>query len=147
MKKIIKTLLFLTILTSPLISLAADSSSTSQAPIEVIVTEKVPWADCVIMSWSTSDSEYENPRRKCYVQPWMTSVTSMLWEMLRYFTAIWTLAWVMYIVINWIMLSMSWIDSWAKDKAKKWIKAWLTWLVLLLLSSTILQALFPWIYK
>lgn len=111
--------------------------------LTVEVTEKVPWAQCdegtVNSSWTKI--------YKCKVERWFGTVQSTIWAIIKYFTYITWLAWVLYIIINWIMLSMSWLEQSMKDTAKKHIQKVLIWLLLLLLSWVILNLIAPWIYQ
>ncbi len=78
---------------------------------------------------------------------WVNWIQNVLWAIIKYATYIAWLAWVLFIVINWILYSTSWYDAWAKDQAKQRIIKTLIWLIVLLLSWTILHILAPWIYK
>ena len=109
--------------------------------IIVKVTEKIPWADCV-ETWTWKVIIYE-----CSVQKWFSSITKMMWSIIKYFTYIAALGGVLFIVINGILYSMSWAEPSMKDEAKKRIIWTLTWLILLLLSWVILNMIAPWIYK
>lgn len=123
----------------------SNQESNELAPIEVRVTENIPWADCTCYkTWALS---WVCVEYKCKVKPWLTSLQSIISNILKYFTAIASLAWVLFIVINWMLLSMWWMDSWAKDEAKKRIIKSLVWLILLLLSWLLLTLIAPWIYK
>jgi len=109
--------------------------------IKVRVTEKVPWANC--NTWATTSTWiYE-----CTITPWFSSISIMMWKIIKWITAIAALAWVLFIVVNWIMLSMWWMDPWVKDEAKKRITQTIFWLILLLLSWVILSMIAPWVYK
>lgn len=112
--------------------------------ITVIVTEKIPGANCVAITANTS---IETWMYKCTVEKWFWSVIKMMWNVIKYFTYIASLGWVLFIVINWILYSMWWADPSLKDDAKKRITATLIWLVLLFLSWVILNMIAPWIYK
>lgn len=109
--------------------------------IEITVTEKVPWANC-----TQTEEQKKDWKWTCWVKPWIASIQWMMWNFIKIFTAIWALAWVLFIVINWIMLSMWWMDSSIKDKAKKNITWAIIWLILLLLSWVILKMIAPWVY-
>ena len=125
---------------------AADSS----AWIIITVTEKIPGASC-----STIDSKWnpwvakegEAQMYNCSVAKWFTSVTVMLWKIIKYFTYIAALWWVLFIIINGILYSMWWIEESMKSEAKKRITATLIWLLVLFLSWVILNLIAPWIYK
>lgn len=121
-----------------------NADDNTQQDIIITVTEKIPWAKCTVKK----DKDWKEVpwRWECKVQPWIKGVQSLLWKMIKYFAAIWALAWVLFIVVNWIMLSMWWMDSSLKDKAKKNITWAIIWLVLLLLSWVILKMIAPWVY-
>jgi uncharacterized membrane protein YsdA (DUF1294 family) len=68
-------------------------------------------------------------------------------KMIKYATMIAALAWVLFIVINWIAISASGVDSSAKEAAKWRITKTIIWLILLLLSGTLLNLIAPWIYQ
>jgi len=65
---------------------------------------------------------------------------------IKYLIFIASLSSALFIVINWILYSMSWMDSWLKESAKKRIIWTLIWLIMLLLSWVILHILAPWVY-
>ncbi len=112
--------------------------------IEVKVSEKVPWANCVEEksgSWSEQSPTWYYI---CTIQTWFDSVQTMVWEIIKWITALAALGGVLFIVINWMLLSMWW--DWA-DEIKKRIKKTIIWLILLLLSWLILSIIAPWVYK
>jgi hypothetical protein len=116
---------------------ASTSSSTSGWNwIEVKVTEKIPWAEC---DWAPG-------AYTCTVKPGFGTVMELMWWIIKYFTFLASLGWVLFIVINWIMLSM-WGMWWNKDEIKKRITMTIWWLILLLLSGLILHSIAPWIYQ
>jgi len=115
-----------------------QTSFAAAGSITVETTAKVPWAGC---SWPDSDGIYS-----CRVGKWFTPVMLMVGQMIKYFTYIVALSAVLFIVINGILYSMSWMDQWLKDGAKKRIIQTLIWLIILLLSWVILNAVAPWIY-
>lgn len=114
----------------------AEESTSWWNWIEVKVTEKIPWADC---EWSTWDYT-------CTVKPGFWTVMQLMGWIIKYFTFLASLGWVLFIVINWIMLSM-WGMWWSKDEIKKRITMTIGWLILLLLSGLILHSIAPWIYQ
>lgn len=118
---------------------SSNSSWWSDKDIKVKTTEKVPWANCVPDTSGTWTWEFI-----CTITPWFSSVQSMVWQIIKYFTWLAALAWVLFIVVNWMLLSMWW--DWA-DEIKKRIKKTIMWLILLLLSWVILYSIAPWIYK
>jgi hypothetical protein len=52
----------------------------------------------------------------------------------------------LFIVINGISLSMGWLDSEAQTRAKDNITRTILWIVLLLFTGVILNAIAPWIF-
>lgn len=107
--------------------------------IEVKVSEKVPWANCEPETWPCPPEWCI-----CKIEPWFNTIQSMIWWIIKWLTAISALWWVLFIVVNWILLSMWW---WENTKVKERVIKTLVWLILLLLSWVILSALFPWIFK
>jgi hypothetical protein len=105
--------------------------------ITVKVTEKIPGAGC------TGDT----PPYTCEIEEGFWSIMSMFWKIIKYFTYIAALWWVLFIIINGIMYSMWWAEPSFKDDAKKRITWTLIWLILLFLSWVILNLIAPWIYK
>ncbi len=83
---------------------------------------------------------------ECTIKTGFASIQESIWEIIKYFTFLTGLAWILYIIINWIAISMAWLEeSWEKA-AKENIKKALMWLLLLLLSWMILNFIAPWIY-
>jgi len=145
MKKIILSLLIITSLLFQIEYSFAWESGT----VKVRVTEKVPWVVCEDVkyeSWTNSWKSIPN-LYDCNVEKWAKQIVSMLWSIIKYFTYLALLGWVLFIVYNGILYSMWWIDQSMKDDSKKRIVATLIWLILLLLSGPILQIIAPWIYK
>lgn len=110
--------------------------------IKVTVTEKIPGAWC---EPKDADSSY-TWTYICTIKSWFWTVTSMMWAMIKYFSFIAWLVWVLFIVYNGIMYSMGWIEQSLKDNAKKKIIQTLIWLILLFLSWVILNLVAPWVY-
>lgn len=106
--------------------------------IEVKVTEKIPWASCTPGTWPWPYT--------CTVKPGFGTVMQLMGWIIKYFTFLASLGWVLFIVINWVMLSM-WGMWWNKDEIKKRITMTIGWLILLLLSGLILHSIAPWIYQ
>lgn len=105
--------------------------------VSVEVTEPIPWANCSGGGW-----EYT-----CNVGTGFSTISQMMWGIIKYFTFIAALWAVLFIVINGILYSMSGMDQSLKDGAKKRIIQTLLGLVLLMLSGVILNAIAPWVYK
>lgn len=123
-------------------SSSSSSSSSSwgkSKDIQVRVTERIPGVSCTPAAWACPEDGCV-----CTITPWFSNIQSMIWQIIKWLTAIAALGWVLFIVINWIMLSMHW---WESSKIKERIIKTITWLVLLLLSWLILSIIAPWIYK
>lgn len=105
--------------------------------VSIDVTEKVPGANC-----SGSTGNYT-----CSVGNGFSAVMSVLWEIIKYFTYISALGGVLFIVINGILYSMSWINEELKSGAKDRIMKTLIGLLILMTSWLILNAVAPWVYK
>jgi len=115
-----------------------ETIASEYSTIEIEVWEAVPWANCEkISEW----------KYKCTVKAWFWSVQDSIWEIIKYFTFITWLLWVLYIVINWILLSMWWLDSNLQKSTKDNIKKALVWVILLFISWLILNMIAPWIYQ
>ncbi len=147
MKKIILSIIIIT----SLLFQINYSFAASWDTVKVRVTEKVPWVTCDEVKnkkWEIIRDENWNPALyDCQVEKWATQIVKMLGNIIKYFTYIALLSWVLFIVYNGILYSMWWIDQSMKDDSKKRIVATLIWLILLLLSGPILQIIAPWIYK
>jgi len=119
----------------------------------IYVTEKIPgvWAKCVKKwdDWSYSESTEEEwcDKYEVAVKRDFWSVTDIIKWIIKYFTLLAYLLWVLFIVLNWIMISISWIDSWIKETAKKRIIQTILWLIILSLSWLILNIVAPWIFS
>lgn len=136
----------------------AENETDSEEPdyIKVQVNAKIPWAECEphketdSATSNTNDSNSsENKIEKwdCKVKKWFWDIIIIMWNIIKYFTYIASLSAVLFIVINWILYSMWWVDQTFKDEAKKRIQKTLVWLVLLLLSWIILKVVAPWVYN
>jgi len=115
--------------------------------ISVQVTEKMPWmTSCTPDTLSATElAAWET--YTCIIEPGFWSVQLMLSGMIKYFTFIAGIAWVLFLVINWVMYSMWWMDPGMKDEAKKRISKTLVGLMVLFCSWIILNLVAPWIYK
>jgi lysylphosphatidylglycerol synthetase-like protein (DUF2156 family) len=83
----------------------------------------------------------------CNVPNWVSWFEIVLTWIIKFITFIASLAWVLFIVVNGILYSMSWVDESLKSDSKKRIMKTLSWIVVLLLSWVILHILAPWVYK
>lgn len=117
--------------------------TNAENTVKVSVTEKIPWANCTLKK----GEENKIDTYECEVQKWASQIVEILWAIIKYFTYIAGLVWVLFIVANGIMYSMGWADQSLKDESKKRIIWTLMWLIVLLLSAPILQIIAPWIYK
>ncbi len=118
----------------------------------VITTQKIPWANCEPLTntgWKNEDNNdnLQPVTWKCEVWQWASTVISMLWDIIKYFTYLAWLVWVLFIVYNGILYSMWWADQSLKEESKKRIIWTIIWLIVLFLSGPILQIIAPWIYK
>lgn len=141
--KIILLLLLITWVLYSSYSFAEDNYI--QVPVWIDLTPIFP-------SWENWDNITCSPKwsvwwANCVVKSGFWPVQTIIWAIVKYFTFIAVLASILFVVISGIQYSMSWLDQWMKDKAKERILKLLSWIVLLLLSWTILNILFPWIYK
>lgn len=119
-------------------------SATGTYSVEV--SEKVYGANCTkLVAKEGSNSGVVTYR--CDIEPGMGTFMKMMSGIIKFLTALGALAWVLFIVINGIQLSMWWLDSSAKEDAKKWIGKAISGLIFLLLSGVILSMIAPWIYK
>lgn len=110
----------------------------------------VVWMDVSQLTWSSCEAivqEGLTTGYNCSVPKTMSWILGMLGQIIKYFTFITLLVWVLFLVIWGIMYSMSWIDDELKSNAKKMITKIISWLILLLLSWYILQFLAPWFFK
>lgn len=117
--------------------------------LKVIVSEKIYWANChtIDKEWNIWIADIGTMQMwECTVEKWFGSVINMMWYMIKWFTFIAALSWVLFVIINGILYSMSWLDPSMKDKAKERIKTTLSWLILLFLSWIVLNMVAPWIY-
>ena len=140
MRKILYILIIILIAINYFIANATD---WDDAPIKVVVTEYVPGAGC---SSEIKDGELTG-RYECEVPKWANAVTWLLWDMLEYVIFIVMLWWVLFLVVNWVVYSMWWLDQSLKDGWKDRIKKSLLWLLLLLLAPVVLVLIAPWVYE
>ncbi len=82
----------------------------------------------------------------CYQEKGFWSLKTIIWTFIRYLTYLVWIVWVLYIVINWIMLSMSWANSNIKTNVTKGIVQAILWIILLFLWGFLLTLIAPWIF-
>lgn len=134
--KIIITKILITLSIFWLIWLNQNTYAEAQNVVEV--TESIPWANCVF--------DWEKNLYVCTTERWFSAIMVVMWEILKYFTFLAGLFAVLSLVVWWIMYSMSWANDSFKTSAKEYIQKSLIWLILLLLSWTILYMIAPWVY-
>ena len=91
--------------------------------------------------------QWKWPEYYCNVPKWISWFEIVVAGLIKYITFIASLAWVLFIVVNWIMYSMWWADDSLKTESKKRIVQTLIWLILLLMSWVILKIVAPWVYS
>lgn len=138
MKNILKNILLILVLAFGFINFSNTGYAASWETT-VKVTEKIPWANCARVDWETLYT--------CTIQRGFGSVMQVMGNLIKYFTYIAWLCAVLALVIWWIMYSMWWADEAMKTKSKEFMTQALLWIIVLLLSWTILYAIAPWIYK
>ena len=128
MKKILKYLIIISVFLG-----IFYISNTYAASIKTTVdfTDIIEWCH-----WKT-----------CDIDNWSSAIKNILWWIIKYATfLVWLIA-VLFIVVNWIMYSMWGMDQSMKEESKKRIVKTLIWIIVLLMSWTILNLIAPWIYK
>jgi len=142
-----KILIILTLLLSICLIWSVSASETA---IQVTVSEDLSPllgdGKCRATTWSIP--EWWGPPEatwyyECDVEKWFGSVQTLLGNSIKYATFLIGLVGVLFIVINGIMYSIGGED---KSQAKDRIMKSVMWLILLLLSWVLLNAIAPWIY-
>jgi hypothetical protein len=149
MKKIFLIGILLISLIPSSISFANESTKT----ITVIVTEKVPGADCKEKKSSTGNnttwsSSIQTRKYECTVKKWFTSFQLIMAEIIRWFVFIVMLVWVLAIV--WLGIAWTWAggdDAKTKTNLKKWAINIAIGLAILFFFRYILTLIAPWIYQ
>lgn len=116
----------------------SSNTSSGTTAIKVRITEKIPGWNCNLIQSGTWAWLYE-----CKIQPGFKSIQEIMWNIIKWLTALAALAWVLFIVVNGIMLSTG-SDS---GEVKKRIVKGIIWLILVLLSGLILNMIAPWVYR
>ncbi len=142
MKKIILILSILIISFIWINNTFAEDAPWDSNVVEIVISADfspvLPW----ICYTENSDGEYI-----CAVPKWVTWFQIVMWWFIKYLTFIASLAWVLFIVVNWILYSMSWMEDSMKTDAKNRIMKTLMWIIVLLLSWVILHLIAPWVYR
>ncbi len=94
-----------------------------------------------------SDTAWDNGKYYCNVPKWTSWFQVVLAWIIKYLIFIASLAWVLFIVINGILYTMSGINDSLKSSAKERIIKTLLWIILLIMSWVILNIIAPWVYK
>jgi hypothetical protein len=111
------------------------------------INVSVPIDMSSFLSICTKKGEGEEKKYICEVPKWTGWFQVVMAWIVKYAIFISSLAWVLFIVINWILYSMAWMSDSLKTESKDRIVKTLIWIVLLLMSWTILHILAPWVYK
>ena len=139
--KIKKLLLLIIIISLTLFSINNTYAEEESNNIEVTISSDfsaiLPGV-CFPKNW---DWDYV-----CSVPKWVNWFQIVMAWLIKYITFIASLAWVLFIVVNWILYSMWWADDSLKTESKKRIMKTLMGIILLLLSWAILHIIAPWIY-
>lgn len=120
-----------------------EKESSEATTVKVNVWTYIPNAWCV----AKRDEKWTIVAYECNVPKSSSWVVKYLWDIIKWFTFITLLASVLFIVINWIMYSMGWIDPELKNKAKERIIKTIIWIIILFSAWYILTTIAPWIYK
>lgn len=120
-----------------------NAENSNWWPTTVVVSEKIPWADC---TWD-DNQPIESRKFKCTVKPWFGSVMQMFAGLVKYTTFLAALVGVLMIAVAGIRLSISGIESGEKAKAKEMIEKVIFSLILLFLIWFILNSVAPWVYN
>lgn len=130
--------------------------------VKVIVTEKIPGADCTCVAdgasmhesdgtqtwlWEAACGDLNTRKYECSVKKWLWSFQEMIATVVRWFVNIVTLLGVLAIVGAGIMMMFGSDSEEYTKKAKWWAKNIVIGLVLLFTFRYILQLLAPWIYQ
>jgi len=109
------------------------------------VKVSVPIDFSSVFNWSWVSCTKKEPY-SCSIPKGTTWFQVVMAWIIKFFVFIASLAWVLFIVLNWIMYSMAWLNDSFKTEAKDRITKTLIWVILLLMSWVILNILAPWVY-
>ena len=115
-----------------------------EVKVSIDLSSLIPWDILHIWwwcYWKNADWDFI-----CEVPKWVGWFEFIMAHLIKYITFIVSLAWVLFIVVNWILYSMWWADDSLKTESKKRIMKTLTWIIVLLLSWVILKIVAPWVY-
>ena len=142
MKKRILTLLVILIVTFWINNTFAIDTVEVRVPVDLT---PILWWDVFWLangcSLVTESGDYV-----CNIPKWISWFQFVMSWLIKYLTFIAWIGAVLFIVVNWILYSMSWMDDSLKADAKKRIVKTLIWLSLLLLSWLLLHVIAPWVY-
>lgn len=114
-------------------------------PIDFSSVFNWSWVTC-LSEWTSDSSWTKWPTHYCEVPKGTTWFQVVMAWIIKFFVFIASLSWVLFIVLNWIMYSMAWMNDSFKTEAKDRITKTLIWIILLLMSWVILNILAPWVY-
>jgi len=142
MKKIALTFFTLTLLLFSINNVFANPEGTIKVSVPIDFSSVFGQENSAGVSCSTGD----NWKHYCNVPKWTSWFQVVMAWIIKYTIFITSLAWVLFIVINWILYSMSWMNDSFKTEAKDRIVKTLIWIIILLMSWVILNILAPWVY-
>lgn len=147
MKKIIFYFVFLLLLFFPNFFVNAEDWASEEKTVTLITNEKLPWVRCEEIETANKDWKNVIKQYKCYLKTSSSSIISIFWSVIKWFSYIAWLIGVVFLVYGWILYSLSGISWDLNTKAKEKITQVLIWIVFLLLTWTILVLIAPWVYS
>lgn len=122
----------------------ATNASGAGEPVTVIVSEKVPGADCVAVEGSGNG--VTTKRYRCTVQGGFGTVQKMLGGLIKYATFLTALLGILMVVFSGLQYATSAGDTKQQTAAVSRITKLVGGLILLMLMAFILNTVAPWIY-
>ncbi len=139
-----KTILLFIILLS-LVSINSTFAETEETwKIKVKISSDF---SAILPGQCDKSGEWKSSYYYCNVPKWINWFNIIMAWLIKYITFIASIAWVLFIVINWILYSMWWADDSLKTESKKRIIQTLIWIILLLMSWIILRIIAPRVYQ
>jgi len=87
--------------------------------------------------------DWNKEKETCTIKKWFAGVMMVIGALIKYATYLTFLAWVLFLVIQWILLAAG---SAEVEVIKKRIIFWIIGIALLSLSWVILNIIAPWVY-
>lgn len=143
MKNIVLLIITITVLLFGANNIFASDKIDVGVPIDfssVFNSDDENWISCN-PKWTWSGVEYI-----CSVPKWTTWFQIVMTWIIKYILFIASLVWVLFIIINWILYSMAWMNDSFKTEAKDRIIKTLIWIIILIMSWVILNIIAPWVY-